>query len=59
MMLAVVRPGSFIVTWHIPQSIVKEDIPNRIMKKYSVINLEIAGINISPKQPVSIVTAVA
>ena len=38
MMLALVRPGSFIVTWYIPQSIVKklkEDIPNRIMKKYS------------------------
>ena len=61
MMLAVVRPGSFIVTWYIPQSIIKklkEDIPNRIMKKYSVINLEIAGINIFPKQPVSIVTVV-
>ena len=39
MMLAVVRPGSFIVTWFIPESIVyklREDIPNCIIKKYAV-----------------------
>ena len=51
MMLAVVRPGSFIVTWFIPESIVKklrEDIPHRILKKYTVINLQIAGVRVYP-----------
>ena len=51
MMLAVVRPGSFIITWFIPESIVKklkEDIPHRILKKYTVINLQIAGVRVYP-----------
>ena len=51
MMLAVVRPGSFIVTWFIPESIVKklkEDIPQRILKKYTVVNLQIAGVRVYP-----------
>ena len=51
MMLSVVRPGSFIVTWFIPESIVEKlqnDIPNQILKKYSVINLKISGVSIFP-----------
>ena len=61
MMLAVVRPGSFIATWFIPESIVKkmkEDVPNRIMKKYSVVNLDVAGVRVYPEKKVSIVFAV-
>ena len=46
MMLAKVRPGSFIVTWFVPESVVeklKEKVPRAILKKYSVTKLEIAG----------------
>ena len=58
MMLAVVRRGSFIATWFIPESIVKkmkEDIPNRIMKKYFVVNLDVAGVRVYPEKKVCIV----
>ena len=46
MMLDVVLPGSFIVTWFIPGSILeklKAEMPTSILKKYSVAKLEIAG----------------
>ena len=46
MMLAVVLPGSFIITWFIRCSIVeklKVKVPASILKKYSVTKLEIAG----------------
>ena len=46
MMLAVVFPGSFIITWFIPVSIVeklKVRVPTSILEKYSVTKLEIAG----------------
>ena len=44
MMLAAVLPGSFIITWFIPSSIVKKvKVPTSILEKYSVIKLEIAG----------------
>ena len=46
MMIAQVRPGSFIVTWFIPESVVeklKGEVPRAILKKYSVAKLEIAG----------------
>ena len=46
MMLAKVRPGSFIVTWFVPESVVeklKGKVPRAILKKYSVTKLEIAG----------------
>ncbi|CAI8051472.1 hypothetical protein GBAR_LOCUS28177, partial [Geodia barretti] len=45
MLLAKVLPGSFIITWFIPESIVKklrEDIPHRILKKYTAVSLQIA-----------------
>jgi hypothetical protein len=45
-MLAEVRPGSFIVTWFIPESIdekLRTKVPRAIFKKYSVIELKIAG----------------
>lgn len=54
-MLAAIRPGSFIITWYIPVSIVKklkEDIPECIFKKYSVVNLEIAGVCFFPTKKV-------
>ena len=57
MMLANIRPGSFIVTWFIPESIVKklkENVPTHVMKKYSVTNLEIAGEKIIPLSLVSV-----
>ena len=47
MMIAQVRPGSFIITWFIPQSVVeklKTKVPRFILKKYSVTRLEIAGV---------------
>ena len=47
MMIAQVRPGSFIITWFIPQSVVeklKTKVPRKILKKYSVARLEIAGV---------------
>ena len=46
MMLAQVRPGSFIATWFIPESIVeklKAKVPRAILKQYSVTKLEIGG----------------
>ena len=46
MMLAKVHPGSFIVTWFIPESLVaklKAKVPRVILKQYSVTKLVIAG----------------
>ena len=49
MMVAQVRPGSFIVTWFVPESVVEKmmgKVPRailKILKKYSVTKLEIAG----------------
>ena len=47
MLIAQVRSGSFIVTWLIPQSIIKKlkaKIPRGLLKQYSVTRLEIAGV---------------
>ena len=47
MMIAHIHPGSFIITWFIPQSVVeklKTKVPRAILKKYSVTRLEIAGV---------------
>ena len=52
MMLVTVRPGSFIITWFIPASIVeklKVKVPIVILKKYLVTKLEIAGECVYPK----------
>ena len=46
MMLALIHPGSFIITWCIPESIVEKlraNMPKEILKKYSVTELTIAG----------------
>ena len=46
MMIAEVRPGSFVITWLIPESIVgklKVKIPRNILSKHSVTKLEISG----------------
>jgi hypothetical protein len=46
MMIAAVRPGSFIVTWHTPSSIVeklKTNVPKSILKKWFVAKLTVAG----------------
>ena len=46
MMVAEVRPGCFIVTWFVPESVVeklKGKVPRAILKEYSVTKLEIAG----------------
>ena len=51
MMLSKILTGSFVVTWFIPESIVKklmEDIPHCILKKYTVINFQIAGVRVYP-----------
>ena len=46
MMIAQVLPGSYIITWFIPESIINklmENIPEEILIKYCVTQLEIAG----------------
>ena len=46
MMLAHVRSGSFIITWFIPESVVKKlsaKVPRVILKKFSATKLDIAG----------------
>ena len=46
MMIAQIRPGSYIITWFIPESVVeklKAKVPREILKKYCVTKLEIAG----------------
>ena len=51
LMLAKIILGSFVVTWFIPQSILKklrEDIPITLLKQYTVIKLEIAGTKVYP-----------
>lgn len=46
LLLNQVRPGSFIVSWFVPESItekLKDNLPGELLKKYSVIKLDIAG----------------
>ena len=46
-MLAAIQTGCFIITWFIPASILnklKKNIPEHILKQYSVVDLEIAGV---------------
>ena len=46
MMLITVQPGSFTAVWYIPESIVqrlKKEMPQCILSKYAVTELEIAG----------------
>ena len=46
MMLAKVRPGSFVVTWFVPKSVIqklKTNVPRAILKKYFAVKLEVAG----------------
>jgi hypothetical protein len=46
MMISAVRPGSFIVTWHVPSCIVeklKTNVPKGILKKWFVATLTVAG----------------
>ena len=57
MMVSEIRPGSFVVTWFIPESIVnklKENIPVEVMKKYSVIKFTVAGSHVFPSSKASI-----
>ena len=52
MMLAVVRPGSFVITWFIPDSIVeklKVKVPIEVLKKNCIVKLEIAGVCVYPE----------
>ena len=47
MMVADVRPGSFIITWFIPESIaekLKGKVPVQILRKYSVTTLTVAEV---------------
>ena len=47
MMMANVRPGSFIITWFIPESIaekLKGKVPVQILRKYLVTTLSVAGV---------------
>ena len=56
MMLAHIHPGSFIITWFIPESIVEKlraNIPREILKNYSVTKLTIAGRCVYRKYRVS------
>ena len=56
MMVSEIRRGSFIVTWYIPESIVEKlikKVPKYILKKYCVLNFEIAGTTVFPATEVS------
>ena len=47
MMIAQIRSGSYIITWFIPESVVKKlkaKVPRDILKKYCVTKLEIAEV---------------
>ena len=47
MMMANVRPGSFIITWFIPESVaekLKGKVPVQILRKYLVTTLTVAGV---------------
>ena len=47
MMMANVRPGSFIITWFIPESLVeklKGKVPVQVLRKYLVTTLTVAGV---------------
>ena len=49
MMLAEVKPGSFIITWFVPAAIsekLRANAPRTVLKKYSVTELKIAGMSI-------------
>ena len=49
MMVADVRPGSFIITWFIPESVaekLKGKVPIQILRKYSVTTLTVAGVSV-------------
>ena len=49
MMMAKALPGSFIITWFIPESLVeklKGKVPVQILKKYFVTSLRIAGVSV-------------
>ena len=53
MMIAQIRSGSYIITWFIPESIVeklKAKVPGKILKKYCVTKLEIAGACVYPSR---------
>ena len=46
LMIAQVRPGSFIITWFIPESVVEtlnKTLPKMALQNYSVTKLDIAG----------------
>ena len=61
MMLNKVLPGSFIVTWFIPGSIVeklKAKVPSSILKMYLVTKLEIAGECVYPDPTKEVRTSV-
>ena len=45
MMISQIRPGSYIITWFIPESVVKKlrsNVPREIFQKYCITKLEIA-----------------
>ena len=47
MMMANVRPGSFIITWFIPESVAEKlrgKVPVQILRKYLVTTLTVAGV---------------
>ena len=49
MMVADVRPGSFIITWFIPESIaekLKGEVPVQILRKYLVTTLTVAEVRV-------------
>ena len=47
MTIAQIRRGCFIITWFVPESVIKKlkaNVPREILKKYLVTKLEIAGV---------------
>ena len=46
MMVAEIRPCSFIVTWYVPESVaekLKTNVPEKILRRYSATQLDIDG----------------
>ena len=54
MMLEEIRPGSFIVTWLVPESVVRMlhlDIPIPLLQKFHITELLVAGVSVYVYKP--------
>jgi hypothetical protein len=62
MMLAEIRPGSFVITWFIPECIVeklKTKLPRELFKEYAITELKIAGDSVCCSEGPNITVSVS